>query len=104
MLDYAVKLTRDPGGMTAADAEALREAGFDDAAVLDICQVTAYYAYVNRLADGLGVELEEYWRSEDLVLSRDEFDSIRARRRRSDAPRALRRASQAPGKPSPVAR
>lgn len=80
MLDYAVKLTRDPGGMTAADAEALREAGFDDGAILDICQVTAYYAYVNRLADGLGVELEEYWRSEDLVLSRDEFDSIRARR------------------------
>lgn len=81
MLEYAVKLTRDPGGMTAADVEALRRAGFDDPGILDICQVTAYYAYVNRLADGLGVELEQHWRPEDLVLSRAEFDAIRAERR-----------------------
>ena len=32
-----------------------------DAACLDICQVTAYYAFVNRLADGLGVELKDFW-------------------------------------------
>ena len=64
MLDYVRKLTRDPGGMTAADAEALRAAGFGDRAVLDICQVASYYAYVNRLADGLGVELEEGWGDE----------------------------------------
>lgn len=88
MLDYAVKLTRDPGGMTRADAEALRDAGFDDAAILDICQVTAYYAYVNRLADGLGVELERYWRPEDLTLPWDEFEAIRDRRRASQAARA----------------
>lgn len=61
MLDYAVKLTREPWAMEEADVTALREAGFDDAAILDIAQVTAYYAYVNRLADGLGVELEAYW-------------------------------------------
>lgn len=88
MLEYAVKLTRDPGGMTKADAEALRDAGFDDAAILDICQVTAYYAYVNRLADGLGVELEQYWCPEDLTLPWDEFEAIRARRRASQAARA----------------
>jgi alkylhydroperoxidase family enzyme len=40
----------------------LREAGFSDSAILDINQVTGYYAYVNRLADGLGVELEEFWK------------------------------------------
>ncbi len=40
---------------------ALREAGFGDTAILDINQVTGYYAFVNRLADGLGVELEAYW-------------------------------------------
>ena len=90
MLEYAAKLTRDPGDMTAADAEALRQAGFDDRAVLDICQVTAYYAYVNRLADGLGVELEEYWRPEDLVLPLDEFEAIRAERRASPLAPALR--------------
>lgn len=61
MLDYALKLTREPWAMKKADVEHLREAGFDDAAILDIAQVTAYYAFVNRLADGLGVELESYW-------------------------------------------
>ncbi len=44
--------------MSKEDVVALREAGFEDAAILDINQVTSYYAYVNRLADGLGVELE----------------------------------------------
>ena len=59
MLEYAVKLTLEPWNMAEADVIALREAGFSDAAILDINQVTSYYAYVNRLADGLGVELEE---------------------------------------------
>lgn len=58
MLRYAAKLTRTPAKMTQADVDALRSAGFSDSAVLDICMVTAYYAFVNRLADGMGVELE----------------------------------------------
>ena len=58
MLDYVDKLTREPWAMVENDVEALRAAGFDDTAILDICQVAAYYAFVNRLADGLGVELE----------------------------------------------
>lgn len=61
MLDYAAKLTREPASVTSIEVEKLREAGFSDAAILDICQITAYYAFVNRLADGLGVELEDYW-------------------------------------------
>ena len=61
MLDYAVKLTLAPWSMVEADVEALRSAGFEDAAILDVNQVAAYYAFVNRLADGLGVELEKKW-------------------------------------------
>lgn len=61
MLDYAAKLTRRPWQMTEKDVIALRELGFSDRAVLDIAQVVAYYAYVNRIADGLGVSLEAYW-------------------------------------------
>jgi alkylhydroperoxidase family enzyme len=34
--------------------------GFDDRAIHDICAITAYYAFVNRIADGLGVELESH--------------------------------------------
>lgn len=58
MLDYAEKLTRDPASCTKADVDTLREAGFADADVLAIAEVTSYYACVNRIADGLGVELE----------------------------------------------
>jgi len=65
MLAYAEKLTVRPWDMIAADVIALREAGFSDTAILDINQVTSYYAYVNRLADGLGVELEPFWENED---------------------------------------
>ncbi len=58
ILEYAVKLTLKPSEMQSSDVEALRGAGLSDAEILDVCQVTSYYNYVNRLADGLGVELE----------------------------------------------
>ena len=77
MLDYAVKLTLTPGKMDQGDVERLREVGFDQAAILDICQVVSYYNYVNRMADGLGVELEARWREEDLILTRAEFEEQR---------------------------
>ena len=58
MLDYVVKLTLTPGEMKAEDVDALRQAGFDDRAIHDVCAVASYFAFVNRIADGLGVELE----------------------------------------------
>ena len=61
ILEYAVKLTRSPGAMAPTDLDPLRAAGLADAEMLDACQITAYYNYVNRLADGLGIELEPYW-------------------------------------------
>ena len=61
MLEYAAKLTSEPWTVTEADIINLRNNGFTDEAVLDINQVTGYYAFVNRLADGLGVELESFW-------------------------------------------
>ena len=81
MLDYALKLTREPGRVTSEDVERLRLHGFTDAAVLDICQVTAYYNYVNRLADGLGVELEDFWQNEEMTMSPEEFAAAAERRR-----------------------
>ncbi len=58
MLTYVEKLTLRPWDMVVSDVMALREVGFSDGAILDINQVTGYFAFVNRLADGLGVELE----------------------------------------------
>lgn len=52
---YARKLTRTPASMAAADLEPLRQAGLDDAAILDLNQVVAYFAYANRTVQGLGV-------------------------------------------------
>jgi uncharacterized protein YciW len=67
MLRYADKLTRTPGSMRQEDLEPLREGGFSDADILHIAEVTAYYAYVNRIADGLGVELEPWiWAEGDV--------------------------------------
>jgi uncharacterized peroxidase-related enzyme len=61
MLDYVAKLTLEPASVVPEDIDALRGVGFSDRAILDIAQIAAYYAYVNRLADGLGVRLEDYW-------------------------------------------
>ena len=44
--------------MAAGDVAALRRCGFDDRAIHDLCAVVAYFNFVNRMADGLGVELE----------------------------------------------
>ena len=58
MLDFAVKLAREPRSMTKGDVEALRAAGFSDTAIHDVVQITGLFAYYNRLADGLGIEVE----------------------------------------------
>ena len=58
MLDYVVKLTEAPATINRGDVDQLRSAGFDDRAIHDICAITAYFAFVNRIADGLGVEME----------------------------------------------
>jgi uncharacterized peroxidase-related enzyme len=61
MLDFAVKLTQTPRAMTNDDVVDLRAAGFSDRAIHDVVQVTGLFAYYNRLADGLGIDLEPGW-------------------------------------------
>lgn len=58
MLTYCVKLTKSPDKISSDDVNALQDVGFLDRDILHIVEVTAYYAYVNRIADGLGVKLE----------------------------------------------
>jgi alkylhydroperoxidase family enzyme len=64
MLDYVDKLTLRPGEMTEDDVGALRAAGFDDIAIGDIAAVTATYAFMNRIVDGLGCSLPRGWEEE----------------------------------------
>ena len=60
MLGFAVKLTEPPAVTNDSDIDSLREAGFSDRDILDIVEVVAYYAYANRIADGLGLQTEDW--------------------------------------------
>ena len=55
---FAEKLTRAPAEMSAGDLDALRGHGFEDEAISDAIQVTAYFNYINRVADATHVDLE----------------------------------------------
>lgn len=58
MLEYAAKLTLQPGGMVEDDVARMRALGADDGQILEINQVCCYFNYVNRLLNGLGVTLQ----------------------------------------------
>ena len=58
MLDYVVKITRDATKIWKDDHERLRAAGFDDKAILQITLIAAWFNYINRVADALGVGRE----------------------------------------------
>ena len=68
VLDFAVKLTRTPGEMKPSDVDTLRQHGLSELAIHDVVQVTAYFNYINRIADGLGVD-DEAW----MELPHDEW-------------------------------
>lgn len=58
LLAYADTLTLAPSRVTNAQIDALREVGYDDRGIHDACAIISYFAFVNRIADGLGVALE----------------------------------------------
>ena len=55
MLDYAVQLTRDATRISSENHARLRTAGFNDQAILQITLIAAWFNYINRVADALGV-------------------------------------------------
>jgi alkylhydroperoxidase family enzyme len=60
LCEYAEKLTRAPAEMGPEDVARLRDAGFDDEGISSATQVIAYFNYINRIAEGLGVPMEEW--------------------------------------------
>lgn len=58
IVDYAIKLTRSPRSITRQDIDRLRIEHLSDVAIHDVAATTAYFNFVNRMALGLGVELE----------------------------------------------
>lgn len=58
LVEYAVRLTAAPDEVSESDIHILRSSGLDDEAILHAAQIIAYFNFVNRLAQGLGVQLE----------------------------------------------
>ena len=72
MLEYAEKMTLKPSEMSEKDVQKLRDVGWTDREILDIAAVTSYRNFITRMADALGVELTEDYRS----LRKDYMESL----------------------------
>ncbi|MBO0910981.1 MAG: peroxidase [Acidobacteria bacterium] len=72
MLDYVVKMTKDATRCSPEDHARLRAAGFDDRAILQITLIAAWFNYINRVADALGVGRDSKGEG-PRVGSREEF-------------------------------
>lgn len=70
MLEYAEKITLAPWTVTEEDVENLRSHGFDDQQILEIATVSAYRNYIARVANALGVELNEHTFADDMDFRR----------------------------------
>ena len=57
---FATKVTHHHAEMIPGDLDTLRDQGFDDRAIHDAVQVIGYFNYINRMADALGVEPEDF--------------------------------------------
>lgn len=64
LCDYAIKLTAEPASVGKADADVLRSHGWGDEAIHDAIQVISYFNYINRVAEGVGIEDEPEWAGE----------------------------------------
>jgi len=58
LLDYAVKLTKEPRAVGCADLDTLRTIGYTDEQLVDAVQCIGYFNFINRVLDGLGVDPE----------------------------------------------
>jgi len=73
---FAEKLTQEPAAMSEEDIRRLREHGFDDRAIHDAVQVIGYFNYINRIAEGLDVDLEPFipaWERPQILEHTDGF-------------------------------
>jgi uncharacterized peroxidase-related enzyme len=75
LLEYAVKLTESPRAMTESDVETLRAYGFTDEQIVDAVHCIAYFNFINRVLDGLGVDPESFMRYPH--QARSEKESLR---------------------------
>ena len=63
LCELAEQVTRRPASVTAGDVDALRAHGWSDTGIHDAIQVIAYFNYINRVADAVGIDDEPEWTS-----------------------------------------
>jgi uncharacterized peroxidase-related enzyme len=61
LCDFAVNVTVEPSKVGIEHVDALRSAGWSDAAIHDALQVVAYFNYINRIPDVVGIDDEPDW-------------------------------------------
>ena len=59
IVEFVEKLTREPSEMTEGDVQKLRQVELEDKQILSVVLIASMFAFMNRLADGLGVEIED---------------------------------------------
>lgn len=59
LVAWAVKATREPAALSGADLDRLREAGWEDADLLEASAVVGHLNHLNRTLDAFGVEAPE---------------------------------------------
>ena len=60
IVEFVEKLTREPSEMTEGDVQKLRQVELEDKQILSVVLITSMFAFMNRLADGLGVDIEDH--------------------------------------------
>ena len=75
LCDFAIKLTLTPADVDKSDTRRLKENGFTDEQITIATQVISYFNYINRIADGLGVD-DEQWMSK---ISHDDWNRQRGK-------------------------
>jgi uncharacterized protein YciW len=75
LCDFAIKLTLAPADMGESDTLRLKENGWSDQQITIATQVISYFNYINRIADGLGVDHEDWMDS----VSQNDWNSQRGK-------------------------
>ena len=60
LCSFAEKLTLNPGKITELDYQSLKEIDLNDKEISEVVQIISYFNYINRVADGLGLEPEKF--------------------------------------------
>ncbi len=71
LLSFARKLNDTPGDVISDDIDSLRASGLTDQNIFDVVAIVAYFNFMNRIADGVGIVLES-WKQESYDRHRKE--------------------------------